>query len=85
MQNLNYNEQYRQSTLMTQSTQLSFFFKKLIIIALTTKIIVDFDNRNFYRNQKNDRQIQNDNRNRDDYNDKKKYRQIYQSIYRQIY
>ena len=62
-----------------------FFFKKLIIIASTTKIIVDFDNRNFYRNQKNDRQIQNDNRNRDDYNDKKKYRQIYQSKYRQIY
>ena len=77
MQNLNYNEQQRQSTLTTQSIQLSFFFKKLIIIVLTTKIIVDFDNRNFYRNQKNDRQIQNDNRNRDDYNDKKKYRQIY--------
>ena len=55
MQNLNYNEQQRQSTLTTQSIQLSFFFKKLIIIVLTTKIIVDFDNRNFYRNQKNDR------------------------------
>ena len=71
MQNLNYNEQQRQSTLITQSIQLSFSFKKLIIIVFTTKIIVDFDNRNFYRNQKNDRQIQNDNRNRDDYNDKK--------------
>ena len=50
MQNLNYNEQQRQSTLITQLTQLLFSFKKLIIIVFTTKIIVDFDNRNFYRN-----------------------------------
>ena len=85
MQNLNYNEQHRQSTLTTQSTQLSFSLKKLIIIVSTTKIIVDFDNRNFYRDQKNNRQTQNDNCNRDNYNDKKKYRQIYQSIYCQIY
>ena len=74
MQNLNYNEQQRQSTLTAQSAQLSSSLKRLIIIASTAKTIVDSDSRNLYRDQENDRQTQNDNRNRDSYNDKKKYR-----------